>query len=112
MPDSTMPPNWRVMAVMAAIFHVEGTFALLSLGCRNNNPADLRVWGDRPIVNGFAQFDSMVQGVRAGYLDVLANKGTTLRQFIHKFAPPTENRTEAYLAYVSAWTDIGPDEVI
>lgn len=103
------------MAIMAAIFHLEGAFTPGAAPWRHCNPADLRSWGDVPVVKGFAQFPSMVQGVRAAYLDIVHNVslGLTLRQFINKFAPPSdENNTDAYLAFVSLWTGIAPDEPI
>ena len=50
-----LPPgqvNPRALALMAAIYHVEGTFSLTSLGHKQNNPGDLRSWGTVPQVNG------------------------------------------------------------
>lgn len=92
--------------------HYEGAFIQGSLPRRDDNPLDLRNWGTTPIVGGFARFPNMVAGVRAGYLDVLANVGRPLRDFIFKFAPPTENNTNGYLEWVSNWTGIAPDEPI
>lgn len=41
-----------------------------------------------------------------------ASRGKTLAEFIYKYAPPTENRTEDYIAYVSQRTGIPPDGVM
>lgn len=110
LPDG--PVNPRCLAIMAAIFHQEGTFSPTTPGFRHKNPADLRSWGTFPVADGFVQFPTMPEGVLAAYKDVLVNKGTTLRAFIAKFAPPNENATSSYLTFVSQWTGIGPDEVI
>lgn len=34
----------------------------------------------------------------------------TIRQMISRYAPPSENHTEAYIAAVCDWTGIGEDE--
>jgi hypothetical protein len=77
-----------------------------SLPTRNNNPGDLRhsphsfhTAGDPnaigKIVNpadGWADLNRQLQ--------LFADRGMTLEQAIYQFAPPSENNSAAYLAYV------------
>ena len=42
-------------------------------------------------------------------LDLFANRGLTLEQAIYEFAPPVENNTAAYLAYVCSGLGCSPD---
>ena len=107
------PVNPRALAILGAMLFEETAFKLNALGHQQNNPGDLRTWGTVPIQNHFAKFDNMTDGVLALYKDILANVGQTLRTFVFKFAPPSDgNNSAAYLAFVSGWTEIAPDDVI
>lgn len=89
----------------------------LPLGLRNNNPGDFRTgiaWqgivGDE---SGFLTFADITYGLRALALDLMNNikKGVdSIRLFITKYAPPSENDTAGYIASVSSQTGIDPDE--
>ena len=65
----------------------------------------------------FVQFKSLEYGWRAAfYLLTLTYyhkyRLYTIRGIIRKWAPPSENQTEAYIANVSRLTGIDPDEPI
>lgn len=82
-------------------------------GVRNNNPANIRKgsnWLGLCAVqkdSAFCQFVSMPFGIRAllVLLRTYRNKydKVTLREIIHRFAPPTENNTWEYLVFVRNW---------
>ena len=92
-------------------------------GIRNHNPLNIRLtakdqWkglaaqqNDR----AFCQFKSLEYGWRAAFYLLTRTyyhkyRLYTIRGIINKWAPPTENKTEAYIANVSALTGILPDE--
>lgn len=76
-----------------------------------NNPANIRyvssnLWkGLEGSVNGFCEFSSIEYGLRA--LMVLLKNYikkyhlSNVSQILHRFAPPTENNTRAYISFVS-----------
>lgn len=82
---------------------------------RNNNPVNLRYAGQREATgsdkDGFAVFPDPQAGWRAGMAQIMldARRGLTLRQYIHKFAPPCENDTDTYLSFVSHRSGVLPD---
>lgn len=74
------------------------------LGLRQNNPGNLRSWGQNTVRNGFAAFGSPAEGLSAmaGQLTRYARRGlTSVRDIITKYAPPSENNTAAYIAEVA-----------
>ena len=90
------------------------------LGIRNNNPGNLRTgesWqGATGANSGFVVFSDLSYGIRAA-ATVLVNNITdqgnnTIRKLISKYAPPSENNTDAYISAVSNSTGIAPDEKI
>ncbi len=91
-------------------------------GIRNNNPGNIRHgagWQglcSRQTDKSFCQFIAPEYGIRA-MLKILRNyvklyDDRTIRQFISRWAPPNENDTESYIAYVSDMVDISRDAVI
>jgi hypothetical protein len=105
--------NSRALAIAFAIAHYEGAFSVKTQAYLYNNPGNLRRWPNTPSSeDGFAHFQNMPDGCAALYQDVLANVGSPLCQFMRKYAPVIENNTNAYLAYVSQWTGILPNETI
>lgn len=71
-----------------------------------NNPGDLRFAGQAGAENdnGFAKFKTLAEGIQASnrQLDLFAKRGiNTIDEIIAKWAPPSENNTPAYKAYVS-----------
>ena len=95
----------------------------LPRGLRNCNPGNIRrssvrYKGEREECsdNAFRQFKSMAWGYRAMFvlLHTYAVKHhcRSLCDFIARYAPPSENNTEAYLRRVAFSTHLSPDEVI
>lgn len=87
-------------------------------GFRNNNPGNLKAgtpWKGAIGMDskGFAIFDTMENGVRALGKDLTAkiNRGLdTIRKILYVYAPPSENPTANYVAKVSEWAGVHPDE--
>jgi hypothetical protein len=79
-------------------------------GIRNNNPLNIRrgvQWRglrDFATDKAFCEFKSMDYGFRAAFCILrtyFSKRGVrTLRQLISRWAPPTENNTEAYIRKV------------
>ena len=83
------------------------------LGLSQNNPGNLRSWGNNPISRGFAQFKSVQEGLSAmaGNLVAYANRGNdTIRKVISAWAPSTENDTGKYISDVVRQLGIDPDQ--
>jgi hypothetical protein len=73
---------------------------------RLNNPGDLRhsphSFHTASDANAIGQIDSVADGWAdlERQLQLYADRGLTLEQAIYEFAPPEENNSAAYLAYV------------
>ena len=93
-------------------------------GLRNNNPLNIRrnrhtTWVgqcEKQEDRAFVQFTTMAYGYRAAF-KVLQNYRVlydcvTLRQFIQRWAPPTENHTDEYVKSVARETGINPDALL
>lgn len=91
-------------------------------GIRNNNPLNIRHSADKwegARINqtdpSFVQFTSMAYGYRAAWklLDSYwkhfknIRKPYTVSNIVHRWAPPTENNTEAYAKTVIRLTSLG-----
>ena len=97
---------------------------MISRGIRNNNPLNIRrskdQWqGLRAVQTDaqFCQFETLEYGWRAAFYLLTRTyyhkyRLYTIRAIISKWAPPIENKTEAYIANVSRLTGIAPDEPI
>lgn len=95
----------------------------LPRGLRNNNPGNIRTNNDlyqgevRPSRdNEFKQFQTMAYGYRAIYRTLLTYyriyRLETIRQMISRWAPPKENKTDAYIKAVSDYAGIPTDDFI
>jgi hypothetical protein len=93
------------------------------LGLRSNNPGNLRhsaqfTWLGEVGVNasGFCVFDTLENGIRAlakNLLSYFHQHGLdTVTGIIHRWAPPSENDTEAYVKSVAGSLGVTPDRVI
>ena len=99
----------------------------LPLGERNNNPLNIRKvpgthWKGEilPSIQGgdgggsFVRFETMEWGIRAAlkllrtYRDKYA--ATSIKEIITRWAPPTENKTDDYIAAVCRLTSFGGNE--
>ena len=95
----------------------------LPRGYRNNNPGNIRINSDlfqgeiRPSKdNSFKQFETMAYGYRAVFR-ILSNyyrnyKLDTIRKMIGRYAPSSENDTDAYVKAVSDYAGIPADDPI
>ena len=79
-------------------------------GIRNNNPGNIRIginWLGRVVPGkdlSFVEFRTMPFGVRALYIDLINKHKSglnTIQKVIYKYAPPSENLTDAYVASVA-----------
>ena len=84
-----------------------------SRGLRNNNPLNIRRSAEQfqGEIKGkdksFKTFSSLPYGYRAGFviLGTYLSRGlNTIEKIITKWAPPTENNTESYIAHVERWS--------
>ena len=106
---------------------METTGKKVPRGIRNNNPLNIRkgsTWkGERQNQTdpSFEEFISMEYGIRAALIlmrnHITGFKGTrkrmnTIRKLISVWAPPSENATSKYVAHVSCFTGISPDQII
>jgi hypothetical protein len=92
-----------------------------TLGQRLNNPFNLRDYnqgfvGATGAEDGFLRFDDPLAGIRAADR-VLNTYGrdrgiNTLAALLDTFAPPSENPTQDYLAYVAERSGFGPNQEI
>lgn len=95
----------------------------MSRGIDNCNPGNIRL--SKVFYRGevqpsqdaaFKQFISMEWGYRAMFvlLDTYARRYglNTIRGMISRYAPPSENNTEAYIAAICEWTGIAADEEV
>lgn len=92
---------------------------MLPLGLRNANPGNLRVgpiaWQGQIGENkGFVVFDTLRNGLRALARLLLIYQDrygiNTVRKTIERWAPSSENDTEAYIAAACAVLECKPDD--
>lgn len=98
----------------------------MSRGLRNRNPGNIRLTQSRePLYQGekvpssdpeFRQFESMEWGYRAMFVLLYTYEKRyglrTPRSLIERWAPPSENHTEAYLRFVCERVGLRSDEQI
>ena len=97
----------------------------MTRGIRNNNPLNIRHSADRwqgarekQTDKSFVQFKTMAYGYRAAWRTLQTyynrfcrqSKPFTVRSIIERWAPPTENDTEAYIRSVLKLSSIGGKE--
>ncbi len=82
------------------------------LSIQNNNPGNLRLAGQPGATegrSGFAAFSSPGQGLRALTRQVVLDTQTrdmNLEDFLNKYAPPSENKTNQYISFVERQTGL------
>lgn len=95
----------------------------MSRGYRNNNPGNIRLSGVRykgevrPSRDpAFRQFETRAWGYRAIFvlLDTyrVRHRLVTLAEMISRWAPPSENRTDAYIRAVCDRTGLRPGDAV
>ena len=94
----------------------------MSRGLKNNNPGNIRLSGVKyrgevPSADpAFKQFAAMAWGYRAVFMLLytyqMKHGLNTVRQMISRYAPPSENHTDAYVEFVACHSGIGADEKI
>lgn len=95
------------MSKLAQLISQQEGFGILGdLPTRQNNPGDLRhapgEVHDIGSPDGIGSFDTAADGFAAleRQLQLYADRGLTLQEAIYEFAPPSENNSATYLAYV------------
>lgn len=95
----------------------------MARGLRNNNPGNIRLGSfkyrgelAKSSDGAFRQFESMEWGYRAMFVLLhtyaLRRGCRTLRDHISRYAPPSENKTEAYIRRVAHTAHLTDDEPI
>ena len=90
-------------------------------GIRNNNPLNIRhnTGVFRGEIKGkdktFKTFSTMPYGYRAAFVILatyLSKDCNTIEKIITRWAPPSENNTQAYIAKVEKWSGVPKDKVL
>lgn len=88
-----------------------GTRSRAPRGIRNNNPGNLRSWGDTPRVDGFARFATPEAGLAAMIKNLQVQQSkhglNTIAGIIGKWAPSSENETGSYVSSIAKQTGFG-----
>jgi len=88
---------------------------MIPRGLRNNNPLNIRHNADvfQGEIKGndksFKTFSSMPYGYRAAFVTLAtynARGWNTIEKIIARWAPPSENNTEKYIANVEKWSGV------
>lgn len=104
--------------LMLAVAQMEGFNIPGTISQRANNPGNLRWAANQSGTiqagkNGtFATFATPEEGWAALESYINKNSGMTLRNFIAKYAPPSENDTVGYLGYLVKKLGISPDDTV
>lgn len=91
-------------------------------GIRNNNPLNIRIgnnWQGEAAISKDAEFETFSHpkyGFRAG-AKLLKNYQNwyglnTVQSIIHRFAPPNENHTDNYVAFVASQMGVNPNQPV
>lgn len=105
--------------------HCQGTQGAQNIGVQANNPLNIRYsaanrWlgqhPSSPSLRGFCRFISVAHGYRAAIVLLkryITHYGlTTPAAIITRWAPPSENQTQLYIAAVCGRSGLGRDEAI
>jgi hypothetical protein len=81
--DAHIPMAALVERIFIAISRVEAGGKPNAISIANNNPGNLRSWGNTPIEHGFAKFGTLAEGVAADKEQIRKNiaRGLTLYEF-------------------------------
>lgn len=92
-------------------------------GLRLNNPFNLRIstipWMDKVTPSSdpdFEQFSTLAGGLHAGLTTLCSyyrhHGCKTISQIINRWAPPSENPTASYAAFVAKYCGVGVDDPV
>lgn len=108
-----------VRGISLAIARMEGFYKAGSLAQKNNNPGNLRSWGDRPVVKGYAKFPSVEDGFAAlrRQIELLIGRGLTMYEFFGGkrgvypgYAPSGDgNKPKEYAEFVARQVGVDPN---
>lgn len=111
-----------IHGIAKAIAAMEGFGSPSSVARRNNNPGNLRKWGNVPQEDGFARFPSEAAGWEALRSQISRNvkRGLTLREFFGGkpgvyagYAPSADgNHPANYAEFVAHKVGVSPDAVL
>jgi len=100
-----------VMRIAESIAEMEGFYKTNSRAQRQNNPGNLRRWGKTPVIDGFCNFPTPVEGWNAlrKQVDKNVGRGLTLYEFFGGkpnvypgYAPDSDgNRSRHYAEFVA-----------
>jgi hypothetical protein len=126
-----MKTEWKIVMILSLIVFVllilrKPIKKLMTRGYINKNPGNIRLTYKNGVktywkgeIDGtdkdFKTFKTMADGYRAlaALLKEYSTYGwNTITSIISRYAPSSENNTEAYIKSVSSQTDIDPNEVI
>jgi len=126
-----MKKDWEIIMILFLIILIFIIFRkpikkAMTRGYRNNNPGNIRLTyknGKKEYWQGeidgtdkdFKTFKSMEWGYRAMFVTLrsyLGKKYDTIEEIINRYAPSSENNTEAYIKSVTGYTGIARDELI
>jgi hypothetical protein len=97
---------------------------MIPRGIRNNNPFNVKMsiqgWKGKKYLDNadgtFEQFDTMVNGIRCGLIILRTYiekyKLHTIEEIIKRFAPSSENNTEAYIRAVCRDSGFDRDTIL
>jgi len=105
-------------SIAQAIATMEGFFKPGTISQRQNNPGNLRSWGNRPVVGGYAVFDSAQDGWTALNKQITLNigRGLNLYEFFAGkpgvyggYSPSADsNDPKGYAVFVASRVGIDP----
>ena len=108
-----------VMRIAESIAEMEGFYKANSRSQRQNNPGNLRAWGKTPVLDGFCNFPTPVEGWNAlrRQVDKNVGRGLDLYGFFGGkanvypgFAPDSDgNRSRNYAEFVAKRVGIPAD---
>jgi hypothetical protein len=94
---------------------------MIPRGLRNNNPLNIRHSKDvfqgeiKGTDKSFKTFSTMPYGYRAAFVMLgtyLSRGWNTIEKIISRWAPPTENNTEAYIKSVEKWSGVPRSKIL
>ena len=107
------------MRISESIAEMEGFYKAGSRAQRQNNPGNLRRWGKTPVIDGFCNFPTQVEGWNAlrRQVDKNIGRGLTLYEFFggkpnvySGYAPDTDgNHSRRYAEFVAKRVKIPAD---